>query len=234
MPQPASWCHAPPLITCDLTRHIGYLLGNTQATWTHRHVIQSCYYPMEDHFFNLIMVWLCIGAHQHQLVTMQVFYKEGNWVCRFCLLSLQSWPPIFHYGELNVNQVHTVTQSSIMFFSPDLSRLSQKKGPTAIVPPSKKLKQTVLTGSMPSINSHSSMPITISDSENDGHQSGPDDQSDSDGSDPEVPLTWEEELSMLFYYLTIYANCICIRGTQAALALTHLHVLQIRCCFLAT
>ena len=76
-----------------------------------------------------------------------------------------------------------------MFFSPDLSRLSQKKGPTAIVPPSKKLKQTVLTASMPSINSHSSMPITISDSENDGHQSGPDDQSDSDGSDPEVPLT---------------------------------------------
>src|SRR5882724_9379152 len=45
-------------------------------------------------------------------------------------------------------------------------------------------------------------------------------------------LSPEEELSMSFsYYLVVYTNYFCIRGTPGALALTHLHVLQIGCHF---
>ena len=97
---------------------------------------------------------------------------------------------------------------------PALKKLKTRV-PKAAAPPSNILQKTSSTTSMRSAHSHCSMPISISDNEAVDNESSADGQSNGDVIEPEVELTFEEELSMLFnYYLIMYPNYIYIRGSR--------------------
>jgi hypothetical protein len=122
------------------------------------------------------------------------------------------------------------TKSSIISGKAASLKKSVRKGAKAITWPFKKLKKSISTASMRSIYSLASTTDATSDNKNANHGNEPsaDGQGDSSGSEPEVELTPQEELSTLFnHHLIINTNSICVRGTAGALALTHLHVLQI-------
>jgi hypothetical protein len=122
-----------------------------------------------------------------------------------------------------VNSTETnSTKSSISGKAASLKKSVQKATKT-IARPFKKLKKSISTASIPSIRSRSP---SISDNEY-GNEPSTDGQDDGGGIDPEVELTPQEELSTWFNYLVIYTNDICIRRAPGALALTHLHLLQI-------
>ena len=109
--------------------------------------------------------------------------------------------------------------------APALKKLKTRV-PKAAAPPSNILQKTSSTTSVRSAHSHCSTPISISDNEAVDNESSADGQSNGDVIEPEVELTPEEELSMLFnYYLIMYPNYIYIRGSPGALALANLHVL---------
>jgi hypothetical protein len=131
-----------------------------------------------------------------------------------------------------VNSIETnSTKSSIISGKAVSLKKSVQKGAKAIARPFKKLKKSISTPLTRSIRSRSS---TTSDNENADHGNEPsaDSQGDGSGSEPEDELTPQEELSTLFnYHLIINTNYICVRGTPGALALTHLHLLQIGCRF---
>jgi hypothetical protein len=131
-----------------------------------------------------------------------------------------------------VNSIETnSTKSSIISGKAVSLKKSVQKGAKAIAQPFKKLKKCISTPLTRSMRSRSS---TTSDNENTDHGNEPsaDSQGDGSGSEPEVELTPQEELSTLFnYHLVINTNYICIRGTPGALALAHLHLLQIGCRF---
>jgi len=129
------------------------------------------------------------------------------------------------------NSIETNSTKSSVLSSKAMSlKKLVRKGAKAVTQPFKKLKKSLSTVLMPSKCSCSS--TTVSPTENEGVDPGNESSTDSKGdgsrSEPEVELTPEEELIMSSsYYLIVYTNYFCIRGTPGALVLTHLHVLQI-------
>ena len=115
-------------------------------------------------------------------------------------------------------------KSSIISGKAASLKKSVQKGAKAISRPFKKLKKSISDASTCSIRSRSIAAISISDRENADHGNEPsaDGQGDISRSVPEVELTPQEELSSSFNYHYIY-----VRGGPGALALTHLHLLQI-------
>ena len=106
--------------------------------------------------------------------------------------------------------------------------LFRSKGVKAIAWPFKKLKKSISTASISSIRSRTTGSISDNKDVDRGNEPSADSQDDGDGIEPEVEMTPQEELCTLFNNnLVFYTNEICIRGTPGALALTHLHLLQI-------
>jgi hypothetical protein len=120
------------------------------------------------------------------------------------------------------------TKSSVISGKATSLKKSVQKDAKAITQPFKKLKKSLSATSMHS--KHSRTSTTVSSTDNEGvdppNESSTDSQGDGGGSEPEVELTPQEELSMSFNcYLVVDTNYICIRGTPGALALANLHVL---------
>jgi hypothetical protein len=143
-----------------------------------------------------------------------IYHGKSSWFCNM------------------VNSFETnSTKSSISGRATSLKKSAQK-GVKAIAWPFKKLKKSISTASISSIHSCTTGSISNNKDVDCGNKPSADSQNDGDGIEPEVEMTPREELRMLFNNnLVIYTSKICIRGTPGALALTHLHLLQIQCRF---
>ena len=213
-------CPLPPVLLFQRCAHFCQFSSTNRITQTpERHIIIPISMGLPKHFAQ------SSDDHQGQYI--------DNW--RHGAIN---WATVSQYSDkfcIMANSIETnSTKSSVIAGKTVSLKKSVRKGAKAITQPFKKLKKAISTASIHLQRSHFSTTVSSCDNEgvDPGNESSTDSQGDGSRSEPEVELTPQEELSMSFsYYLVVYINYICVRGTPGALALAHLHVLQTGCRF---